>query len=593
MTDAGDDALQRVLVVDDDQDLLESIAELLEARQYQVATASNSAQALQELRRISPQVALVDLRLGLENGLDVIIKLREKKPELICIVVTANTDKASTEEALKRDAYDYLIKPVDSNWLLHVISRAFYVVRLNEENHRIISELKRAHDRARKLALSDSLTSLCNRLAFQNRLAEVVSSVGDVKKTAGILFIDLDGFKDVNDAHGHLTGDRVLKKVAERLKGSCRTTDMIARLGGDEFAIVLDGLNEPDDIWPRVKRIQDCFQTPITVDNILVDLGASIGISFCPEDGTEAEELIRKADIALYAAKSEGRGMSSRFDLEMDRKAQAKRKLDNDLKRALANEEFELYCQPQINLKTQKVAGVEVLLRWNNPEIGIVTPDKFIDATETSGLIVDIGEWIIGSACKQLQEWRERNLTDLQIAVNLSMRQLRDGSFFDIICSSLDKYAVNSANLELELTESAVNTNEDHVNEQLNRLRELGVQLALDDFGTGYSSLTRLKKYPIDCLKIDRSFVHGLDSDAGDRFICMATMQLAKNLRLETVAEGIETRSQLDFFFSMGCDKAQGYYFARPFPIRDFEQWALSYAKNRFTEDNDKKTVAA
>lgn len=593
MTGAGDDAQQRVLVVDDDKDLVESIAELLEARHYQVAVAHNAAEALRELDRLSPQVALVDLRLGLENGLDVIINLREKKPELICIVVTANTDKASTEEALKRDAYDYLIKPVDSNWLLHVLSRAFYVVRLNEENHRVISELKLARDNARKMALSDSLTNLCNRLAFQNRLDEVVSKADNANKTAGILFIDLDGFKDVNDAHGHLTGDRVLKKVAERLKGSCRTTDMIARLGGDEFAIVLDGLDEPDEVWPRVKRIQECFQTPIPVDNLLVDLGACIGISFCPEDGTDAEELIRKADIALYASKAEGKGMSSRFDLEMDRKAQAKRKLDNDLKRALANEEFELYCQPQIDLKTHKVSGVEVLLRWNNPEIGIVTPDKFIDATETSGLIVDIGEWIIKSACKKLQEWREQDLADIQIAVNLSMRQLRDGSFFDIICGSLDKYAINSANLELELTESAVNTNEDHVNEQLNKLRELGVQLALDDFGTGYSSLTRLKRYPIDCLKIDRSFVHGLDSDAGDRFICMATMQLAKNLRLQTVAEGIETRSQMDFFSSMGCDKAQGYYIAKPFPIRDFEQWALSYTKNRFVKDNGKSIAAA
>ena len=585
--------IQRVLVVDDDEDLAEGIAELLDFNGFAVAIAHNTAQAFDELNRFSPQVALVDLRLGQENGLDVMSRLRGKCPELICIVVTANTDKESADEALRREAYDYLIKPVDPNWLIHVVSRAFYVVRLNQENYRMIRQLQSAKEKAEELALSDSLTNLANRHAFQARLEEVVAQANESEKSAGLLFIDLDRFKDINDTYGHLTGDRVLKQIAVRLEASCRETDIIGRLGGDEFAIIIDELNHPEDICHRIKRVQECFSEPISIDNIALDIGASIGVSLCPDDGINAEELIRRADVALYASKAEGRGMSRRFDIKMDEAARAKRKLDADLKKALSNEEFELFYQPLINLSSQKVVGVEALLRWNHPELGVVTPDKFIDAAETSGLIVDIGEWVIASACRQMKAWANSDLSDIRMAVNISMRQLLDDSLADTIRNALDEFGVPPSKLELELTESSVNANEDQVNDQLSQLREMGVQIALDDFGTGYSSLTRLKNYPIDHLKIDRSFVRNLASDADDRFICMATMQLAQNLGLKTIAEGIESRDQLDFFRSMGCDEAQGYYFSEPLAIQEFEQWVPSYCGNRFIEKQDTVTAVA
>ncbi len=587
----GAEDQQRVLVVDDDEDLAESIADLLEFNGFTVALAHNSAQALEKLDEFAAQVALVDLRLGLENGLDVLEQLKKKRPELIAIVVTANTDRESLTGALERQAYDYLTKPVDSNWLAHVVSRAFYVVRLNQENFNMIRELKTAKEEAEKLALSDFLTNLANRYAFHARLEEVIAQADRTKKLAGLMLIDLDGFKEINDTYGHQTGDYVLKKIALRLNASLEPADVVGRLGGDEFAVIISNLNTAEDIWPKVTKIQECFQDPIMFDNIALAVDGSIGVSICPDDANTAEELIRRADVALYTSKAEGRGFSNRFDRDMDKEAREKYKLHNDLCTALSNQEFELYYQPKINLENSQIAGAEALLRWNHTELGLVAPNKFIEAAESSGLIVDIGKWVIETACRQMKNWRNSSLSDIHIAVNLSMRQLLDGTLVNTIHNVLQELNLAPSMLELELTEGIVNADENHINQQLCHLRKMGIKIALDDFGTGYSSLTRLKNHPIDYLKIDQSFVHDLISNAEDRFICTAAIQLAKNLGLKTIVEGIETSDQKDFFQAIGCDEAQGFYFSKPVPAREFEEWALNYSKG-WGQDRNKRTVA-
>ncbi|MEE9588819.1 MAG: EAL domain-containing protein, partial [Hyphomicrobiaceae bacterium] len=471
--------------------------------------------------------------------------------------------------------------------------------RLNEElayrNRQLEEaqiELKAAKDKAEKLALSDSLTDLANRFAFHVQLEKSVARAIESGALVGLMLIDLDGFKEINDTYGHQAGDYVLKEIAGRLTASQDPNAIVGRLGGDEFAILLLGLDRDEDISSRVRTVQNCFGAPIMFNNIALAVAGSIGVSICPDDASTVEELVRRADVALYTSKAKGRGYAVCFDWEMDRKAREKCQLHNDLCHSLSNQEFELYYQPKINLHNSEITGAEVLLRWNHSEFGIVTPDKFIQAAEASGLIVDIGSWVKQSTCRQLHAWRATRLSDVPVAVNVSKRHLLGGSLLNDVQMSLDDFDLEPSLLELDITEGLVIADESQINQQLNQLREMGVKIALDDFGAGYSSFVRLKNYPIDNLKIDRSFVHNLISNPEDRFVCIAAIRLAKNLGLKTIVEGIETSEQLDFFRAIGCDEAQGFYFAKPIPAHELEQWAHEFFDACQTAGIDKAAVA-
>ena len=564
----------------------ECLSILLERNGYAVTMAKDETDACESLAQPSINVALLCLDLRREGYQEFLSVLKEVRPDLLLIIVADEHDYHIVSREYYDKVFDCLFLPFEPGWLMRILSKAFYVVKLNQDKYRMIGALKQAKETAERLASTDQLTNLANRDTFKRHLEEVIADVEKSQKAAGVLFIDLDGFKGINDTHGHLMGDLVLKEIARRLVDNCNSQDLVGRIGGDEFAIAISGLECQGDIWPKVAKIQKCLKKPLVINNINVDAGGSIGVSLCPEDGFDAEELIRRADVALYASKAEGRGLSNQFCISMDEQAQAQRNLDRNLEKAFLNNEFELFYQPQIELENRKLVGTEALLRWNSPELGMVTPDKFIAATEASGLIVELGEWIIRAACAQIKQWSERNEFDLKVAVNLSVRQFRDSSVIKGIKKTLQEFDIDPSKLGLEITESTVSASEDLVSSQLEKLRELGFSISLDDFGTGFSSLTRLKNYPIDNLKIDRSFVNNVISDDGDRFICMSTLQLAKNLGLKTVAEGIESQDQLDYFHSMGCDQVQGYFYSKPLAIKDFENWA-----RRFQWDNQSNNV--
>jgi diguanylate cyclase (GGDEF)-like protein len=583
----------RVLIVDDDRDGAEGIADLLEAQGWQIAVAHHGSGALTELEDFKPQIVLVDLRLGRESGLDLIARIKEVGAETVCLVITANADKESAIGALKVGAYDYLTKPIDPEDLFRALDRAVDVVRLTQDNRRMVQELEAAKERAEALALQDSLTGLANRYAFLMQLDQIVVQSQRLCKLAAILILDLDGFKQVNDTHGHQMGDRLLQCIAERLMGCVRASDVVARLGGDEFAIAIVNLENPEDVTRPVDLILHKMREPISIEGMTLEIGASIGVSLCPHDADESGELMRRADVALYAAKAAGRNAMRCYDAELDTSIRERHRLECDLQRACLNGEFELQFQPLMSLSRNVPCGVEALLRWRHPQRGILQPADFLDAAEASGVIVDLGHWIVETACRQARLWLDQGLPELRMAVNVSPRQLRNDQLVDAVEAALAATALPPACLEIELVEDAVLGTGQDVAARIDRLRSLGVQLAIDDFGTGHSSLARLKAYPVNRLKIDRSFILNLLADEGDQAICQAALQLGKRLGLVTVAEGVETKEQLDFLRAAGCDEAQGYYFSKPLPAEDFPCWLRGWTSAPRAADDKLQTSKA
>lgn len=567
------ESTRRILIVDDDVDGAEGLADILEVQGLTVGLAHTPAEALEKTDGFEPQVALVDLKLGRESGLQLIPKLKEKLPELPCLVVTGNADRDSAIGALRGGAYDYLTKPVDPEELMQAVQRAIDLVTLLEDNHRMIEELREAKERAEVLALNDSLTGLANRYSFQMQLDQAIKNAQRLSRLACVAIIDLDGFKQVNDTYGHLVGDELLKEVALRFKSCVRTTDLVARLGGDEFAIIFSHVDTPEHVERPIDMIMEDLAKPVSVGGLALDVGASIGVSLSPPDGEDSAELIRRADVALYSAKSAGPGTMRYYDPEIDARAQIRRELERDLKRAFKSAEFKLYYQPQVALESFQVSGVEALLRWEHPRRGLLSPIEFIDAAESCGLILELGRWVIWEACRQAQDWSEGPLSSLRVAVNTSPKQLRGEQLLEAVEAALDQTGVSPSQLELELTENAVMADEDQAAWKLTRLRDIGIDLSIDDFGTGHSSLARLKEYPVNRLKIDRTFVHDLTHDAGDQSICLAAVQLATSLGLGVVAEGVENEEQIAYLRSIGCEEAQGYYFSQPLPADELEQW--------------------
>ncbi len=575
----------RVLIVDDDQDGAEGIADLLEAQGWHIAVAHHVRGAMACLEDFEPEIVLVDLRLGNESGLDLITGIKETGAESICLVITANADKESAIGALKVGAYDYLTKPVDPEELFQALKRALDVVRLKQDNRCMVQALEVAKERAEALALRDSLTGLANRYAFLTQLDQIVVQSQRLSKIAAIMILDLDGFKQVNDTHGHQMGDQLLQCIAARLSDCIRASDVVARLGGDEFAIAIVNLESSDDISRPVDLILQRMRDPMVIDGMTLEVGASIGVSLCPLDADESGELMRRADIALYAAKSAGRNRMRCYDAELDTSIRERHQLEGDLERARVNGEFELYFQPLVSLSRHAVCGVEALLRWRHPKRGMLQPADFLDAAEASGVTTHLGHWIVETACRQAQHWLDQGLPPLRMAVNASLRQLRNDQFVNAVEAALIATALPPARLEIELVEDAVLDSGQDVVARIDRLRRLGVQLALDDFGTGYSSLARLKAYPVNRLKIDQSFIQNLMSDQEDQAICQTALQLGHRLGLVTVAEGVETQEQLDFLRAIGCDEAQGFYFAEPLPAEDFPCWLQDWTRRQQASD--------
>ncbi len=442
---------------------------------------------------------------------------------------------------------------------------------------KLTDELRERESQLEHQAQHDTLTGLPNRLLFTDRLNQAIHRVHRLRKQGALLFVDLDRFKKLNDSLGHPAGDQVLKEVAHRLGQLFREDDTVARLGGDEFTVVLATIAQPGDAGLVAKKIMVALEPPFQVDHQHIYMTTSIGISVYPDDGNDADALVRNADSAMYKAKDQGRNTFRYYTEDMTALALEHVLMETSLRQAVANQEFVLHYQPQMTLETGRVVGIEALIRWNHPSLGLVYPARFIPVAEDTGMIEPIGHWVLQTACSQLQQWQEQGLhKDVNVVVNLSRRQLDDPALPDSIRTILTETRVSPHSLGLEITESLIMTDPEKAARTLQGLRKLDLEIAIDDFGTGYSSLSHLKSLPVSTLKIDKSFVMDMPGDADDVAITRALIALGQSLNLGVIAEGVETWAQAALLERAGCDVGQGYYYSRPVPTAEFaEFWKM------------------
>ncbi|MDP2793709.1 MAG: EAL domain-containing protein [Sulfurisoma sp.] len=438
-----------------------------------------------------------------------------------------------------------------------------------------ISERKAAEEHIHHLAHHDSLTGLPNRLSLRDRLDQAIAAARRDGQRLAVMFIDMDHFKAINDSLGHPIGDKLLVEVARRLKECVRDSDVVARLGGDEFVVVVTGIADDavTTASSMAEKIQRLLAQPYAIFDHALHSTPSIGISVFPEDGHDVDALMKNADTAMYHAKSRGRNNFQFFTAAMNEKAAERQQLESSLHLGLQNGEFLLHFQPQVEALGGHVTGFEALARWNHPEKGLVPPVKFIPVAEETGLIEPLGDWVLNAACGQLRAFKELGWTGMTMAVNLSARQLRQPDLVERVTAVLAAFDLDGGELELEITESVAMDDPEATIGILSRLRAMGVRVAIDDFGTGYSSLAYLKRLPIDCLKLDRSFVMDIETDPNDAAICRASIALAHGLGLKVIAEGVETQAQYQFLKELGCDMIQGYYFSKPLPAEQIEAY--------------------
>jgi len=442
-----------------------------------------------------------------------------------------------------------------------------------------ISEIKKAQAQLEKLAFYDPLTGLANRRLFRNRLEHALNQLNRQKRTLGLVLLDLDNFKEINDSLGHDAGDKLLAIVAERLRLSVRETDTVSRLGGDEFAIILPGINKPLDISRIVENVMSSLREQIELEGSQVRMTASIGITLSPEDGDGAEVLVKNADLALYQAKDKGRNRLQFFTSGMNTKLLNYLQLKDELHHAVDRQDFSLVYQPQIGLKDNSLTGFEALIRWNHETRGIISPVDFIPAAEDTGLIIPIGRWVIKEACQKLNTLIEKKLVDntVVMTINLSVKQFQDEQLTDFLAATLREHSISPQQFEIEVTESLLMENLDDAIAKLETIKALGILISIDDFGTGYSSLGYLKRLPVDIVKVDRSFVMDIPEDRDDMEITAAVIAMAHGLNYRVVAEGVETLEQLAFLNSKDCDYGQGYLFSRPLPTLEIEEFCRQF----------------
>jgi len=497
-------------------------------------------------------------------------------------IVNKNTSLSEASDMMKKNGVHQLIV-IDKNNLIGLITRhdilkalhgsyfdyLLETIKIKTENEKILLKHK---EELEKLANYDQLTSLPNRLYFQNYLKKSIAKAKRNKHTLGVVLLDLDRFKDINDSYGHTIGDELLKIVADRLTHRIRTGDLVARVGGDEFAIILEDLTNEDDITKVTKEILETVSETSTLSNgVEIHTEASAGVVLAPKDAQSVEQTMQYADSALYQAKADGHGVYKFYTDEMTEKAVLKLAYETALRNALDNNEFEIYYQPQVHIKTGKIISAEALLRWHYPDKEDIPPSIFIPIAEDTGLINKIGEWVINEACTQGKKWQEKGI-NITIAVNVSANQVKFQDIVSVITKALKKSAYPANKLEIEITESSLMQREEEIVEILHTLRAKGIRLAIDDFGTGYSSLSYLKRFPIDVLKIDKSFVDDIPYENEDIAIVIAIIEMGKALGYQVLAEGVEHQEQLDFLQEKGCQLYQGYIKSRPVPVLEFEK---------------------
>lgn len=553
-----------VLVVDDDRSTRSALRYTLLRDGFRVVEAENGVQALRLLKRIQPDVILMDAVMPVMDGFTACARLQElpNSQNIPVLMITGLEDNLSVERAFTAGASDYIPKPI-------------HFAVLSQRVKRIV-EANRAERRVRDLAFNDSLTGLPNRAMFFDQLKRCIEQARQTGDGVAVLFLDLDRFKYVNDTLGHDVGDQLLIAVAQRIRRSVRMVDCVARLGGDEFTVVLADMTSPNAATTVAQNICRAVAAPFLIDGHDIFVSASIGISVYPHDGIDVGTLLQHADTAMYRAKKTSSGFKF-FEPSMEHLISEKMRLESDLREALNRQELEVFYQPQVRSDTGQIVGMEALVRWHHPTRGMVAPKEFIPLAEETDLINVLGGWVMRTACAQLQSWIKSGMPAMRVAVNFSVRQLQT-DFATTVERVLAETGLPPHLLELEITEGTLMENAEDNLQALHRLRNLGVRLTIDDFGTGYSSLAYLKRFPVDIIKVDQSFVKDVPHDLDDSAIVKSIIALAHSLRLEVVAEGVESESQFQFLRGLSCDMMQGYYFSKPVPAEQFAHFVTEQA---------------
>jgi diguanylate cyclase (GGDEF)-like protein len=503
-------------------------------------------------------------------------------PGAVVITISGHQDIETAIETMRVGAFDYITKPLDMRQVELAVKRALDYRNLLREKEQYKEQLEQLlEERTAEvdyLAYYDTVTHLPNRTLFEDRLSQAVAVAKSSGQTLGVLFISLDQFKKVNDTLGHGPGDALLCEFAERLKSCIAETDTVARFGNDEFALLRTQIESAEDVVETIGSLAQVLKFPFDLDGQELFATASVGISLFPLDGEDRQTLLKNAGAALYKAKRSGGANYQFYTADIHDRASRKLSLETTLRRAIQNHEFLIHYQPRVSVDSLEITGVEALVRWHHPQLGLVSPAEFIPLAEDTGLILPIGQWVLKEACLQNKRWQDQGFVPIRMAVNISARQLHDQGFADTVIRILKESNLAPQHLELELTESSIMQNAELAADVLSRLKSMGINISIDDFGTGFSSLASLKRLPIDALKIDKSFVSEAPSEPDDAALVMAIVTLAHNLRLKVIAEGVETEEQLRLLHLLRCDEIQGSLFSKPLPADALESLLESHS---------------
>jgi len=556
-----------VVLADDDPSIRLMVRHVLESEDFDIVEASDGLEAIKAVEKYHPALILLDAVMPGIDGFTTCQQIKEKgHTDIPIMMITGLDDDASVERAYEVGAIDFITKPIKWAVLKH---------RVKSVVAKVIAERK-----VQLLAYRDTLTDLPNRLLFADRLEQSVIRAERSRTSMALMLIDIDDFKLVNDSFGHEAGDKLIRAVGELISKSLRRADTIARLGGDEFAVIIEGISSPEDAISIADNLTTILEHNVRLDDQETYTSASIGIAIYPDDGKEPRTLLKNADTAMFRAKENGRHCFQFYKPEMSVSAMERLDLENSLKAAFENDEFLIHYQPIVDIHKNEITGVEALLRWQHPDKGMIHPTDFLSTVEDCGLIIAMGEWLIFSICKQIRMWQDADVQNQNVSINLAPRQFVEQDLVTVFTKAIAENDIDPSTLSVEITERTLIDNLGEVETTLKKLRSMGMTILLDDFGTGYASLAYLKEFPVDVVKIDRSFIAGIPDNKEDSAIVDAIAGLTRGLGLTLHAEGVENERQLDILKGLGCQFAQGHYWSKALPGDEYEQFYMNQIYN-------------
>ncbi|MGI9069269.1 MAG: putative bifunctional diguanylate cyclase/phosphodiesterase [Pyrinomonadaceae bacterium] len=569
-----------ILIIDDDERIRGLLLSVL-GDNYDCSQAESAEHALTALAASRFDLVISDIQMGVMSGLELVPRVHSIAPDCVVLMVSGERNIETAIAAMHAGAFDYIMKPFNIPHLEAAVERALKQSALLQERRSYKEQIERLLRKRTaevdRLAYYDTLTDLPNRTLFEDRLAQALAVGQRANQTLAILFISPDQLKKVNDTLGHPLGDRLLKELASRLRLCVTESDTVARFGGKEFAILLTSISQTRDVLEIIDAIRAGLKPSFDLGGQELFGTASMGVSFFPLDGEDSQSLLKNAGAALDRAKNAGGDNYQFYTADMHAIASKRLALETNLRQAIDNGELLLHYQPRVVVDSLHISATEALVRWQHPLLGLVSPADFIPLAEETGLILPIGEWVMREACRQNKSWQEQGFAPMRVSVNISALQLQRQDLAEIVVRILEETKLAPEFLELELTESSIMSNAEATVDVLTRLQTMGVMISIDDFGTGFSSLSYLKRLPIDALKIDQSFVREVTTDQDDAALVMAIITLAHNLRLQVVAEGVETDEQWRFLHLLKCDEIQGFLFSKPLPPDDLERLLVSH----------------